>query len=536
MPSEDTTEPIPFGPLLETSGEEISGASPEAYNIIVDSRGVIRKRPGLAAYTGVAPSTAVDANGVLGLYLTEQRVAHTNGTATVSGTHPGVLYAVGATVNASGGGHNAGRIVYRIAGGTATAVGTGAADEDRLATDALATTRTPRPIFAETEALLIIAGGAEIGKIDIRPETFSAPNFTNPNPDYHEMSFLGGCPPLASHVFVNSSRICANDTQLDQTKVRFSDISQGITDFSGHESWDPSPGAAGFFTAEARYDSIVACAENTNDIFLFGRTSLQLFAPDAATTFAPTITREVGCLAPYSVCKVDDKYVFLDHQTRIVASDGRGWEDLGGPVQATLDALTAPAEAYAYRFSESFAECIVFRWNTDEETLVLQPGIGWSRWAQHNAAANTFTMFPVLCHHQRADGGLNVVGLEDGTIRTLSLDNTTDLGSAIVAYVSTGFQDRKSDNLKLSKCVYLTFKRTEALTNGVVAYLEYRDGLSDEWTVIDIDLGVDDGDMNPTITIRSLGVYRRRQWRFRFGASAGLFLVRATETYQVLDL
>ncbi|RPJ80990.1 MAG: hypothetical protein EHM13_11205, partial [Acidobacteria bacterium] len=189
------SEAIPFAPVLETSSEEISGASPEAFNVIVDARGALRKRPGLAAYS-VAPATSVDAAGVLGLYLTQDRVAHTTGTDQVSGTHPGVLYAVGATINAAGGGHNRGRNVYRIVGGTATLVGTGVANEDRLSTPlVIATTRFPRPTFAETESLLIIAGGAEIGKIDIRPETFSAPNFTNPNPDYHEMSFLGGCPP-----------------------------------------------------------------------------------------------------------------------------------------------------------------------------------------------------------------------------------------------------------------------------------------------------------------------------------------------------
>lgn len=534
--SEPQTAPIPFGPLLETSSEEISGGSPEAFNIIADARGTIRKRPGLAAYTGVAPATAVDANGVLGLYLTEERVAHTNGSATVSGTHPGVLYAVGATVNASGGGHNAGRIVYRIVGGVATAVGTGAADEDRLATDALATTRTPRPIFAETEALLIVAGGAEVGKIDIRPETYSAPNFTNPNPDYHEMSFLGGCPPLASHVLTNSSRILANDTQLDQTKVRFSDISQGITSVAGHEDWAPSPGGPGFFTAEARADSIVALYENTNDIWGFGRTSLQLFQPDGSTTFAPTVTSEFGCLAPYGIVKWDNSFVFLDNQTRIMMSDGgRKVEDLGGPIQATLDDLTTPDDCYAYRFSESFANCLCFRFEADAVTLVLQPGIGWSKWALHTASSDAFSQFTVLSHHLRQDGGLNVVGLSDGTIRTLSLDNADDLGSAIVAYVTTGFQDRGSDNLKLSEAVHLTFKRTAALGHGVACYLEFRDDLSDEWTTIEIDLGVDDGNMTPTITLRSLGIYRRRQWRFRFAATAGLFLVRASETFRVLD-
>lgn len=534
--SEAQTAVIPFGPLLETSGEEIAGSCPEAFNVIVDARGVIRKRPGLAAYTGVAPATTVDANGVLGLYLTEQRVAHTTGTATVSGTHPGVLYAVGATVNASGGGHNRGRNVYRIVGGAATLVGTGAADEDRLATPAaIATTRFPRPIFAETEALLVIAGGAEMGKLDIRPETFSAPNFTNPNPDYHEMSFLGGCPPLASHVLTNSSRILANDTQLDQTKVRYSDISQGIVDFSAHESWDPSPGAAGFFTAEARADAMVAIAENTNDIFAFGRTSLQLFSPDTSTTFAPSITRETGCLAPYSPSKLDDAYIWLDHMTRFVKSDGRQWEDVGTAVQATLDLLTSADDCYSYRYTESFADCVVFRFEADSETLVLQPGAGWGRWATFDETTETFTMFPVLSHHMRADGGLNVVGLEDGTIRTLSLDNTTDLGEPIVAHVTTGFIDRGSDNLKVSTAVRLTLKRTAALSDGVVCYLEYRDDLSDEWTSIAVELGVEDGNLSPVIMLRSLGIYRRRQWRFRFADSAGLFLVRASETFVVLD-
>ena len=525
---------IPFTPSLETSSEPISGACSEAFNVIVDARGTIRKRPGLAAYS-VAPDSAVDAAGVLGLYLTESRVAHTSGSSAVSGTHPGVLYAVGATVNASGGGHNRGRNVYRVAGGSATLVGTGTADQDRLATPAaIATTRFPRPIFAETEALLVIAGGAEIGKVDIRPETFSAPNFTT-NADYHEMSFLGGCPPLASHVLGNSSRILANDTQLDQTKLRYSDISQGIVDFLGHETWSPSPGAAGFFSAEARPDSIVACAENTNDIYVFGKTSLQLFSPDTSTTFAPSITKEIGCLAPYGIVKYDDRFVWLDHLTRVVSSDGREWQDVGGAIQATLDELGTPSDCYAYRFTESFADCLVFRFETDGETLVLQPSSGWARWALHDAASDEFSMFPVVSHLLRQDGGLNVVGLADGTIRTLSLDNETDLGAAIVAYVRTGFIDRESSNRKRCKAVHLTFKREVALSANVTCYLEYRDELSDEWTTIDIDLGVDDGDLNPTIALRSLGVYRRRQWRFRFPAESRLFLVRATEDFEDLE-
>ena len=524
------TAPIPFGNILETTSEEISGASPEAYNIIADARGTLRKRPGLAAYS-VAPSSAVDAAGVLALYLTEERLAHTSGTAVVSGVHPGVLYAVGATVNASGGGHNRGRNLYRVAGGTATLLA-GTANEDRLSTPTgIATTRFPRPTLVETEALLVLAGGAEMAKVDVRPETFSAPNFTT-NASYHAVAFLAGCPPLAGHILTNSSRILANDTQLDQTKVRYSNITQGIVDTTGHETWDPSPGAAGFFTAEAKSDSIVAIAENTNDIFVFGRRNLQLFAPDGSTTFAPTTTKEVGCLAPHSPVKFDDQYVWLDHLTRVIESDGRQWKDIGAPIQQTLDELLAPDDCYGYRFSETFADCIVLRFEAAGETLTYQPNVGWCRWALFDEASEEWVLFPVLSHHLRSDGGLNIVGLDDGTIRTLSLGNTTDLGEPIVAFVSTGFLDRDTDARKHTRAVHLTFKREES-TQSQVCYLDYRDSLTDDWTELAIDLGTEDGDLTPVVTFRSLGVYYRRQWRFRFPDEGGLRLVKVTEDFIV---
>lgn len=533
MPAE--IAPIPFGNLLETSSEEISGASPECFNVIADARGTLRKRPGIAAYAGVAPSSAVDANGVLGLYVTEEKVAHTSGSATVSGTHAAVLYAVGATVNAAGGASNRGRNLYKIAGGVATLL-TGTANETRLSTPAaIATTRFPRPTFAETEALLIVAGGAEMARIDIRPEIFSAPNFTA-NALYQTVKFLLGCPPLASHVLGNSSRILCNDTQLDQTKVRYSYISQGIVETTGHETWDPSPGAGGFFTAEARPDIIRAIAENTNTIFCFGSRSLQTFSPDTSVTFAPAVTQEVGCLAAHSCVKVDEKFFWLDHLTRLVSSNGQQLpKDEGGPIQSTLDELTVPSDCYGYRFSDNFADVIVFRFEADGETLAYQPGVGWSRWGGFDEESGLFTQFPVLSHLLRQDGGLNVVGLEDGTIRTLSLSNPTDLGEPIVAHVTTGFIDRESDLKKRNVAVRLAFKRTEATT--AVCYLDYRDTLaSDDWTTIAIHLGGQDGDLTPVILLRSLGDYYRRQWRFRFPDEGELRLVKATEEFETLGI
>ncbi len=241
---------------------------------------------------------------------------------------------------------------------------------------------------------------------------------------------------------------------------------------------------------------------------------------------------EAGCLAPYSVVKIDDGYVWVDHQTRVVKSNGRELNDIGSSVQFTLDQLSTPEDCYAYRFSDSFADCLVFRFEEDEQTLVWQAGVGWARWAQFNEATQEWDQFPVLAHHQRADGGLNVVGLEDGTIRLLSLDADDDLGDPIVAYAKTGFIDRESDERKQVVEVALTFKLPPNMS-PVTCYLEYRDDLSDEWMSLPIELSTSDGNLTPTIRIRSLGVYYRRQWLFRLPETGDMKLVRATEKFEV---
>ena len=58
-------EPINFGPNQESSYDELGGASPSAINVIIDEKGTVYKRPGIATYS-VAPSSVVDGNGIIG--------------------------------------------------------------------------------------------------------------------------------------------------------------------------------------------------------------------------------------------------------------------------------------------------------------------------------------------------------------------------------------------------------------------------------------------------------------------------------------
>jgi hypothetical protein len=144
-------------------------------NVVIDSRGAIRRRPGISTYSG-APSTVIDGEGIHGLHATQD------------GNLPGKLYAVAAP--------QVSRPFYLLAAG-------GATDLSLVPMGWLA--GSSRPIFAETEQLLVIATGAELQKIDR---------------DTNLSERLGGDPPLASHVVANSSRLLANDVDLDREHQR----------------------------------------------------------------------------------------------------------------------------------------------------------------------------------------------------------------------------------------------------------------------------------------------------------------------------
>jgi hypothetical protein len=84
--------------------------------------------------------------------------------------------------------------------------------------------------------------------------------------------------------------------------------------------------------------------------------------------------------------------------------------------------------------------------------------------------------------------------------------------------------------------VRLSLRRgTTTATPGPHALLSFRDRPGAWSAPIQISLG-DSGDSEVVVSLYSLGVYRRRQWRFEFSdTSVALALVSVTETYDVLS-
>jgi hypothetical protein len=229
--------------------------------------------------------------------------------------------------------------------------------------------------------LAVFAGGAEVIKVELASLTGSD---------------LGGPPPLASHVLANASRLVVNDVATDKTRVHYSDTAIGTTTFAGHEVWGLGVGTAGYFTAEARPDEVLAIAETTNEIFVFGKATLELWAPDSATVYSRVAVRDFGCSAGPSVMRVDDAFAWLDHKRRFVQSDGRSMEVLSDAIQRTLDDIEDVSDCFGYRVQMGPIDALVWTFPTDGRSFVLQRGIGWSQWMgwgpASSAARNSATI------------------------------------------------------------------------------------------------------------------------------------------------
>lgn len=468
-----------FGGGQASGFDELAGASPVSMNVIVDQSGAVRRRPGIMALDGFY-SGIFSSSGIVGIH----------------GTYDGDLYAVANTPGY--------RTIYKILELSAGAVSTNSAT---------GLVGPGRPVFAETEALLAIAGGEGVQKI-----LFST----------GVSSLLGGSPPLATHVISNSQRLLLNDS-VDLSRIKFSETSSGSA-YAGHEVW--LGGDAGYFNAEARADGIVGLHELAGEIYVFGSSTLQIWGQDAASAYAPLATSEQGLSAPYGVVRADQSFAYPDDHRRFVISNGRSQETISDAIQGTLDGVANWETMFGYRVKVGPVDCMCWTVPGDR-TFAYQVGGGWSTWAGWDGT--NWTPFTVGASSYLPLVQKNVVGTIDGRVGCFDMAAQDDFGTPIHAYAETGFMDNGTAKKKKNTGLYLTLRRTNGyVSESSRALLSWRDDLGAWNPPVEIDLSRS-SDFQMVIHLRSLGVYRTRQWRFSFAGAAPYLLAKASEEFQVLE-
>jgi hypothetical protein len=480
-------KPIPLTNQQRSSQEELGGGSAIAMNVVRDATDTLVRRPGLA-FTTVATESQINSGGIDCIHA----------------TYGGVLYATGASLGI----HD----LYKITAGGYTTISQNL--NQRLL-------GTARPQVAETGALLVFAAGEAPQKIVL------ATNIS---------SRLGGSPPDATHVIANSLRLLINDPKTDTSQVRYSSIATG-TVYTGHEVWTLS-GLSGSATAEARPDPVVALGENTNTVFVFGRSTLQLFSPDPTWTFAPAQTINLGCSAPYSIVRVDENFAWLDDKRRFVISDGLSYQPMSTDIDGDLKNLTSVTDCFGYRVYEPPVDCMVWTFPTDGLTFVKQTNGGWSQWAKRSASTGMWEPLGVNCHTFLMQSGKNIVGTTDGYVVELSRSVETDFDVPIEAYVESGFVSRVTTERKHCKRIQILLKRgtnSASTTTAQRLRISYADEPGEWCDPLWVDLGTSI-DQHPVVELNSLGVYRTRNWRFDFSTADEMAIVGIIEDYDTLGV
>jgi hypothetical protein len=454
-------------------------------NAVVDRLGAIYRRPGLK--TGDLLDTVINAGGLEALHC----------------TYDGTVYAVGPETGAYS--------IYNVCAGGAT----------KLSLDH--TSRligTKRPIITETEAILAMAAGDVMQKVILSTDVSSR---------------LGGTPPEATHVVANRLRLLANDPKVDKSKIRYSDIATG-SDYAGHEVWSfAGVGTSGYTSAEARPDPIVALHETADSVFVYGSNNMQVFVPDANLVYAPSTTLEIGCSAPYSVIRVDQAFAWLDHQRRFVLASAQEFKPISGDIASDLESISTISDCFGYRLIIGNSDLLVWKFPTDGRTFVYQIGGGWSQWAGFDESAANWKTFKGSCFAHNEVTHKSHVGTSDGYIAAFDVDTYTDIGDKIRTYVESGFVNRGTDNRKHCKAVHVRMRKTINTASSPIISISYADEPGRWSEPVMVDFGYS-SETETVVTLRSMGVYRNRNWRFEFSEDCNMVLSGITEDYDVLGV
>lgn len=474
-----------FGNQQATGDQALAGSPGLAFNVVVDGAGAVRRRPGIAAWASF-PSSGYEASNV-------DAITSFNGNLVwVAGDYPlffGERW----------------RRVWTLLNST-----TGALEELSENSEESLVHGPDRPHFAETQFRLIAcAGGTLMTKYDVGASATD---------DFATVA--------ANQVVALASRVITNDLTSASTsgRIKYSGVGS-----AGNETF----GALGFVSAEARPDAVVALRENSNELYVFGETTLQVFSPDPQYVFVPGRTINRGCASADSVVRVDESFAWLDEQRQFVVSDGRSIDVVSDPIAAVLDSMETVSDCYGYRVNLDQFDCLVWSFPTDGRTFCYQRGGGWSQWSGWTDGVG-HTRFAPLSHYYFSTDNVHLVGLSTGQVAELTTSATSDLGSHIKAEVTTGFMNHGTDAKKFTDCLRLTFKRGQTATGSAepTVLLSWRDNLGAFGNPRRIGLGTT-GDYVFTKELRSLGGYHRRQWRLEFTGAADFVLAGAEETFSV---
>lgn len=367
-----------------------------------------------------------------------------------------------------------------------------------------------RPVFAADGLRVVIAGGGAIQKWE--GAGLSAR--------------LGGGP-SATHVASLGGRFAADDMNSPQV-WDWSNLGDGV-----HATWD----ALAFTTADARPDPVVAIQENLRELFVFGTSTIQVYSvsSDPFNPFSTVVSANVGTTAPYSIIRMDESFAFLDDKRRFVLSDGRGVNVLSDAISKDLRALTTVSDCWGYREDYQNYSNIIWTCPTAGRTFVYDTDR--KAWGERKYYSGGFQVaMPQGCYVYWPALNLHLLGsTSTGAVYQLDADTRSDLGGTLLCDRTSGIHDLGTGKRKRDQRLLLTIRRGTVGLGEVDSQMEVRvrddQGAWSDWDTTDLG---EPSDAEQTVQLRIGGVFRRRQYQFRYSGTHEISLISAVQEFQEL--
>jgi len=469
---------IDFGAGQASGLEELAGASPTFVNLLRAADGTVQVRPLVKPWADWA-GASTDGNPVVGVF-------------------PWRNYLIVVTQNATTGVR---KLWAWLGPGNVIALSSGTAVTQLDGTG--------RPVFTFDSQRVVVAGGGA-------PQKWEGTGLS---------TRLGGSPPNLTHIGYAATRFVGNANDIS------GEIFWTPPGVGNHETWNTG---LDFAEAEAAPDPTIALYVNSNEVAVWGSSTMQVYVPDPSTSFSTTTAAlTTGCAAPYSVISIDTAYAWLDEKRRFVQSDGRQLTVLSLPLMSrSLEQLTTVTDCWGSRIRIGAYDILLWVFPTEGRAIYYERiSQKWGEWRSWDG--NDWIPWIGQSYVHWPEKNLHLVGLSDGTVGELSMDATTEMGQGVKAVSRTGFIDQGAGVRKLSTLLRLRMRRgaTAVNTTSAVPAVEiaYRDDLGAFNTPMSFSLGA--GDYAPTIDRWGLGMYRQRQYELTWLGSAEFVLAEARETY-----
>jgi len=296
-------------------------------------------------------------------------------------------------------------------------------------------------------------------------------------------------------------------------------------------------------TAESKPDHVGGLFVGRREIAIVGTESIEIWAPIEASPWYARIEgafTERGVYAPQTMKMYNETWFWLDNARKFCMMNGRTAIPFSTPFDKYLQTLTTFSDAFADVMEISGRTFYIVSFPAENKTIVMDvtaapQQIDWSEWGYWNPKTASWDRFLGNCYTYAKGWGMHLWGSRlDSKVYRMSHSYYDDAGREIVVARRTGWVDHGSFVKKRAATLRIKTKRgaTTQSTDPKMMVRWRNDG--GPWTMEkDLPIGKI-GDTVHIAVMSRVGIYRTRQYEFRFSASEPFTLIDAETDVEML--